>query len=94
MLDRSEDGWAMDFPNGLQRMKKQNLLTAFDSLLGPPIAEEIPKGFFSVEEIARHRNLSIPSMNATLLKLSKAGKVERIQGRSPSGRVCWFYGVK
>lgn len=74
-------------------MKKQNLLSDFDSLLGPPIEDEIPKGFFSLTEIAEHRKISPSNADKVLKKLSSANKVERRQFRNSNGRVCWFYRV-
>lgn len=73
-------------------MKKQSLISAFDSLLGPPIADEIPEGFFTVEQLAEYHNASRWSMNQKLLKLKD--KVERRKFRVESGRPCWFYRVK
>jgi predicted transcriptional regulator len=75
-------------------MKKQSLISAFDSLLGPPIADEIPEGFYTSNQIAEHQNISIGEANKKLSKLFKDGRVERRQFRNSIGRVCWFYRVK
>jgi predicted transcriptional regulator len=73
---------------------KQNLLIAFDALLGPPIVEEVPEGFRTVEQVARDINLSVCQTGKRLRDLLAAKKITRIQGRNENGRVCWFYGVK
>jgi predicted Rossmann fold nucleotide-binding protein DprA/Smf involved in DNA uptake len=76
------------------RTKCPNLLTAFDALLGPPVVDDIPEGFFTVEQIAKHRRASVKTTGDKLLELSRENKITRIQGRNENGRVCWFYGVK
>ena len=75
-------------------MKKQSLISAFDTLLGPPIADEIPEGFFSIEQLAKHHGVTESRMNHRLLELHKLGKCDRQQFRNENGRACWFYRVK
>jgi DNA-binding Lrp family transcriptional regulator len=72
----------------------KDLISRFDALLGPPIAEEIPEGFFSIHQIAKRQNLSAVTLSPRLKKLSDDGKIERRQFRNSNGRVCWFYRVK
>lgn len=75
-------------------MKSKPLISAFDDLLGPPVENEIPEGFFSTIEIARHQKLSEVTIAARLERFARQGKIERRKFRNESGRVCWFYRVK
>jgi predicted ArsR family transcriptional regulator len=75
-------------------MKRQSLISAFDDLLGPPVGDEIPEGFFSVEQIAKARNVTAKTLNGNLFDLAKSGKCERRKFRNENGRPCWFYRVK
>jgi DNA-binding HxlR family transcriptional regulator len=73
---------------------RKSLISAFDAILGDPIANEIPEGFFSLEQIARRQCLSQNTLSNKLLKLAKSGKCDRQQFRNENGRVCWFYRVR
>lgn len=74
-------------------MKKQNLLSAFDALLGPRIADKIPEGFYTPDQIADERGEDRKYMAQRLRELAAMKKVTRQKFRNDDGRVCWFYGV-
>ena len=75
-------------------MKKQNLLTAFDDILGPRVGDEIPKGYFTAEQIAADRKEPVSTLQHRLVKLANEKKLHRQKFRNDEGRAVWFYGVK
>ena len=72
----------------------QSLISAFDALLGPPVENKPPAGFFTIQQIAKRQGKSENQMGKVLRDLVDAKKVQRIKGRNDDGRVCWFYGIK
>jgi hypothetical protein len=84
----------MGVSKNLQPVKKQSLLSDFDSILGPRIENKIPDGFYTVEQVAQEIGLSKVRTQDRLYQATKTKKISRIKGRNAEGRVCWFYRVK